>query len=168
SYAQERQWFLWQLDPTSAAYHIPMALRLRGQLDTAILQQCFDTLVRRHESLRTTLRVEAEHARQWINPPAPVRIEQVQVSDEATLRISLEQEVRTLFDMQQGPLLRVKLLSLGDEQHVLLLTMHHIVSDAWSMQVLAEELVELYAAASERRAPTLAALPVQYADYAQW
>ncbi|WP_420793782.1 amino acid adenylation domain-containing protein [Pseudomonas fontis] len=168
SYAQERQWFLWQLDPTSAAYHIPMALRLRGQLDTAILQQCFDTLVRRHESLRTTLRVEAEHARQWINPPAPVRIEQVQVSDEATLRISLEQEVRTLFDMQQGPLLRVKLLSLGDEQHVLLLTMHHIVSDAWSMQVLAEELVELYAAASERRAPILAALPVQYADYAQW
>ncbi|WP_256584097.1 non-ribosomal peptide synthetase [Pseudomonas sp. SDI] len=168
SYAQERQWFLWQLDPSSAAYHIPMALRLRGPLDTASLQHSFDSLVSRHESLRTTLRSDAEHARQWINPPAPVRIEQVAVANEAELHTSLEAEVRRLFDLHNGPLLRVKLFRLGHDEHVLLLTLHHIVSDAWSMQVLAEELIELYAAAREQRSAVLAPLPVQYADYALW
>nr|WP_080758265.1 non-ribosomal peptide synthetase [Pseudomonas lurida] len=167
SYAQERQWFLWQLDPHSAAYHIPSALRLKGTLDTSALQRSFDALMARHESLRTCVQEQPDGARQVILPDAalPIRLELV---DEADLQAQVEAEIARPFDLQQGPLLRVTLLRLAEDDHVLVLVQHHIVSDGWSMQVMVEELVKLYAAFSQGQAPQLPDMPIQYADYAVW
>ncbi|QDG60834.1 amino acid adenylation domain-containing protein [Pseudomonas sp. NIBRBAC000502773] len=167
SYAQERQWFLWQLDPSSAAYHIPSALRLKGALDISALQRSFDALVARHESLRTCVQEHADGARQVIRPDAtvPIRLGKV---DEADLQAQVEAEIARPFDLQQGPLLRVTLLRLAEDDHVLVLVQHHIVSDGWSMQVMVDELVQLYAAFSQGRAPQLPGMPIQYADYAVW
>jgi amino acid adenylation domain-containing protein len=167
SYAQERQWFLWQLDPHSAAYHIPSALRLRGALDTSALQRSFDALVARHESLRTCVQVQPAGARQVIQPEAPVPITVGEVS-EVDLQARVEAEIARPFDLQAGPLLRVTLLRLAEDDHVLVLVQHHIVSDGWSMQVMVDELVQLYAAFSEHRVPQLPSMPIQYADYAVW
>ena len=167
SYAQERQWFLWQLDPHSAAYHIPSALRLKGTLDTLALQRSFDALMARHESLRTCVQEQPDGARQVILPDAalPIRLELV---DEADLQAQVEAEIARPFDLRQGPLLRVTLLRLAEDDHVLVLVQHHIVSDGWSMQVMVEELVNLYAAFSQGQAPQLPDMPIQYADYAVW
>ncbi len=125
SYAQERQWFLWQLDPDSAAYHVPGALRLNGRLDKAALQRSFDTLVARHESLRTRLHLEE---RVSVRPAEPVLIARVDAL-EATLQQQVEAEIARPFDLQQGPLLRVTLMRLAQDLHVLVLVQHHIVSD---------------------------------------
>ncbi|WP_346656797.1 non-ribosomal peptide synthase/polyketide synthase [Pseudomonas sp. SWRI18] len=167
SYAQERQWFLWQLDPDSAAYHIPSALRLKGTLDVSALQRSFDALLVRHESLRTCVQVQPEGARQVIRPDAtlPIRLGEV---DEAGLQAQVEAEIGRPFDLQEGPLLRVTLLRLAKDDHVLVLVQHHIVSDGWSMQVMVDELVRLYAAFSQGQVPQLPGMPIQYADYAVW
>ncbi|QJI12243.1 non-ribosomal peptide synthase/polyketide synthase [Pseudomonas sp. ADAK22] len=167
SYAQERQWFLWQLEPQSAAYHVPSALRLKGQLDTAALQRSFDTLLARHESLRTHVRQTHDGAVQVIDPLASVQIVCGDV-EEAQLKARVEAEIAQPFDLQQGPLLRVTLLRLAADEHVLVLVQHHIVSDGWSMQRVVEELVQLYAAYSQGQGVQLPALPIQYADYAVW
>ncbi|WP_428488157.1 amino acid adenylation domain-containing protein [Pseudomonas chlororaphis] len=167
SYAQERQWFLWQLDPQSAAYHVPSTLRLRGRLDQAALQRSFDTLVARHESLRTHVYQDGERALQVIRPAAALQIARAD-ADEAGLQALVEAEIARPFDLQQGPLLRVTLLRLAEDEHVLVLVQHHIVSDGWSMQVMVDELVQLYAAYSQGQDCQLPALPIQYADYAQW
>ncbi|WPO00380.1 non-ribosomal peptide synthetase [Pseudomonas sp. MUP55] len=167
SYAQERQWFLWQLDPGSATYHIPGALRLHGRLDLAALQRSFDSLLARHESLRTQLVEEGEQVYQVVLPQARVQIQQAQV-DEAQLLARVEAEVARPFDLHQAPLLRVTLLQLAEDEHVLVMVQHHIVSDGWSMQVMVEELVQLYAAYSQGQDLQLPQLPIQYADYALW
>ena len=167
SYAQERQWFLWQLDPDSAAYHVPGALRLSGRLDKAALQRSFDTLVARHESLRTRLHLDGEQRAQEVLPQAVIEIAERAV-DEANLKASVEAEIARPFDLQQGPLLRVSLLALSDQEHVLVLVQHHIVSDGWSMGVMVQELMQLYAAYSQGQDCALAPLPIQYADYALW
>ncbi|WP_448651634.1 amino acid adenylation domain-containing protein [Pseudomonas fluorescens] len=167
SYAQERQWFLWQLEPQSAAYHVPSALRLKGQLDTAALQRSFDTLLARHEGLRTHVRQTHDGAVQVIDPLAAVQIVCGDV-EEAQLKARVEAEIAQPFDLQQGPLLRVTLLRLAADEHVLVLVQHHIVSDGWSMQLVVEELVQLYAAYSQGQGVQLPALPIQYADYAVW
>ncbi|WP_028695082.1 non-ribosomal peptide synthetase [Pseudomonas cremoricolorata] len=172
SYAQERQWFLWQLDPSSAAYTIPQALRLRGALDLKALQQAFDQLLERHESLRTRL-VETEHgALQQIEAAQPLHIESAQVPAEVDaeryLRDYVQREAQRPFDLRSGPLLRVGLLQVGADDHVLLVTQHHIISDGWSMQVMVDELVALYAAATRGETAALAPLPIQYLDYALW
>ncbi|MBA1292719.1 amino acid adenylation domain-containing protein [Pseudomonas lurida] len=167
SYAQERQWFLWQLEPQSAAYHIPSALRLKGTLDVPALQRSFDALLARHESLRTHLRQEHARTVQVIEPRRALQIARADV-DEDALKAWIEAEIAQPFDLQQGPLMRVSLLRLAEDEHVLVLVQHHIVSDGWSMQVLVEELVQLYAACSQGQAPQLPALPIQYADYAVW
>ena len=167
SYAQERQWFLWQLDPTSAAYHIPSALRLQGLLDQAALQRSFDSLLARHESLRTHVRQDASGAVQVIEAQGRIDIERVD-SDYAGLKARVAQVVARPFDLLRGPLLRVKLLRLAEDDHVLVLVQHHIVSDGWSMQRMVEELVQLYAGFSQGQTPSLPALPIQYADYAVW
>ncbi|WP_426123573.1 amino acid adenylation domain-containing protein [Pseudomonas sp. PSPC2-3] len=167
SYAQERQWFLWQLEPHSAAYHIPSALRLKGQLDRAALQRSFDALLARHESLRTSLRQELERTVQVIEPQVSLPIACADV-DEAALKARVEAEIAQPFDLQQGPLLRVCLLRLAADEHVLVLVQHHIVSDGWSMQLMVEELVQHYAAYSQGQTLVLPALPLQYADYAVW
>ena len=167
SYAQERQWFLWQLDPHSAAYHIPSALRLKGALDRSALQRSFDALVARHESLRTCIQVLPEGARQVIQAQAPVSIALGEVS-EVELHAQVAAEIARPFDLQAGPLLRVTLLRLAEDEHVLVLVQHHIVSDGWSMQVMVDELVQLYAAFSQGEMPQLPGMPIQYADYALW
>ncbi|WP_445009286.1 amino acid adenylation domain-containing protein, partial [Pseudomonas lactis] len=167
SYAQERQWFLWQLDKDSTAYHIPGALRLHGHLDLAALQRSFDSLLARHESLRTQLVEDGERLWQAVMPQARVQIQQAHV-DEAQLMARVEEEVARPFDLHQAPLLRVTLLQLAEDEHVLVMVQHHIVSDGWSMQVMVEELVQLYAAHSQGHDLQLPELPIQYADYALW
>jgi len=167
SYAQERQWFLWLLEPDSAAYHVPSALRLKGQLDLNALQRSFDALVARHESLRTHLHQDDEQTVQVVLPSARVEIVQVE-SDEAQLKAQVEAEIARPFDLLTGPLLRARLLRLSDEEHVLVLVQHHIVSDGWSMQIMVDELVQLYSAYSQGLDVQLPALPIQYADYARW
>ncbi|WP_339232267.1 amino acid adenylation domain-containing protein [Pseudomonas sp. FSL L8-0168] len=167
SYAQERQWFLWQLEPHSAAYHIPSALRLKGQLDLAALQRSFDSLLARHESLRTHIRQDHDGAVQVIEPPMSLPITQAD-ADEAQLNARVQALIAQPFDLQEGPLLRVTLLRLAADEHVLVLVQHHIVSDGWSMQLVVEELVQLYAGYSQGQDVQLPALPIQYADYAVW
>ncbi|UVM65133.1 amino acid adenylation domain-containing protein [Pseudomonas sp. B21-009] len=175
SYAQERQWFLWQMEPDSANYHIPLALRLRGELDLGALQRSVEALHLRHEALRTTFVDDDLQALQvvhpsmtadftcldWSNEPASAR-------SEARLKAFVEEQVGQLFDLRQGPLLRVCLLRLEANEHVLLLIQHHIVSDGWSMEILLREIIEYYSAFTQGRAPDLAPLPIQYADYALW
>ncbi len=151
SYAQERQWFLWQLEPESSAYHIPTALRLRGRLDIASLQRSFAALVERHESLRTRIARMGDEWVQVVSADVSLALE-VEVQrglDEQRLLERVEAEIARPFDLEQGPLLRVTLLEVDADEHVLVMVQHHIVSDGWSMQLMVEELVQLYAAYSQ-------------------
>ncbi|MFJ3484103.1 amino acid adenylation domain-containing protein [Pseudomonas sp. NPDC090202] len=175
SYAQERQWFLWQLDPLSSAYNIPTALRLRGALDIAALERSFNRLIARHETLRTTFTQVDDRSVQVIHAEQRLRIGREsldQMDDEATRQLHIEAFIqranRGLFDLEHGPLLRVKLLNVATDDHVLVLTQHHIVSDFWSMQVMVNELIALYAAETQNREPALPSMALQYADYAVW
>ncbi|WP_312408091.1 amino acid adenylation domain-containing protein [Pseudomonas rhodesiae] len=167
SYAQERQWFIWQLEPDSAAYHLPTALRLRGPLDVAALQRSFDSLVARHETLRTCLRQDGERRVQVVDPRATVRIQSMEI-DQAQVTDRLDALIAQPFDLQNGPLLRVALMRLDAQEHVLVLVQHHVVSDGHSMQIMVEELVQLYAAYAQGYEAQLPALSIQYADYALW
>ncbi|KAF1033213.1 MAG: Linear gramicidin synthase subunit D [Pseudomonas sp.] len=171
SYAQERQWFLWQLAPQSSAYHIPAALRLRGPLDIPALERSFNALIARHDSLRTTFVEDVEQVRQVVKPHARLNLEVHTLpanADESALKGWIHEQTHRLFDLQNGPLVRATLLRLDTHEHVLALTLHHIISDGWSMQVMVNELIELYTADCAGHAPTLAPLPIQYADYAVW
>nr|QEO74619.1 AMP-dependent synthetase and ligase [uncultured bacterium] len=175
SFAQQRLWFLDQLEPGDDAYNIAAAVRLEGALDTEELERSFGEVVRRHEALRASFISERGEPRQVIAPTlhVPLRVEDLRAAPSAgereaeVERISREEAVR-VFDLSEGPLLRTTLLKLGDEEHVLLLTMHHIVSDGWSMGVLVREVAALYEAFTEGRESPLAELPVQYADFARW
>ncbi|CAH0352358.1 non-ribosomal peptide synthetase [Aquabacterium sp. CECT 9606] len=174
--AQQRQWFLWQLDPQGTAYHIPGALRLQGCLDVAALQASFQALVARHESLRTTFRAHEDGlAEQCIAPESQLSIPLTDLRavapgparDAQALAAAILVN-QTPFDLAQGPLLRVSLIRLADEEHLLVVVMHHIISDGWSMQVIVDEFSAQYRARVQGQVPTLAPLPIQYADYAVW
>ncbi|WP_332844255.1 condensation domain-containing protein, partial [Pectobacterium versatile] len=176
SFAQQRLWFLTQLDPAaSQAYHLPAALRLTGQLDRPALTTALDGLIARHESLRTRFTAVNGQPGQQIAPDTlgfSLSCHNLRDLDAAARhsRVSdlAEQEARAPFDLTQGPLIRGQLLQLDDDTHVLLLTQHHIISDGWSIGILARELAALYQAAREGRDAPLPPLPVQYADYAVW
>ncbi|WP_338282824.1 amino acid adenylation domain-containing protein, partial [Corallococcus caeni] len=174
SFAQQRLWFLDQLQPGSTQYNLPAAIRLSGRLDVSALERTFAELVRRHEALRTTFQVRDGQPFQVITPVAGAVLEVVdlealpQVEREAEAQRRAQRETQRPFDLGQGPLFRAKLLRLTATEHVLVLVMHHIVSDGWSMQVLVKEVGALYAAYAEGRESPLAELPVQYADYAAW
>ncbi|WEK32625.1 MAG: amino acid adenylation domain-containing protein [Candidatus Pseudomonas phytovorans] len=173
SYAQQRQWFLWQMDPQGSAYNIPVALRLKGDLDLKALQASFDALIARHETLRTTFHLDADQPVQVIHAQAPVALvietlKPTAADPGSALKAWVEQEVQQPFDLEQGPLLRVKLLRLAADDHVLVLTLHHIVSDGWSTPIMVDELVRFYEAAKGGQALQLPPLAVQYADYALW
>ncbi|HYQ50299.1 MAG TPA: amino acid adenylation domain-containing protein, partial [Pseudomonas sp.] len=174
SYAQQRQWFLWQLEPDSTAYHIPMSIRLRGELDVAALAGSIGALIARHESLRTGFEQDVDgQACQVVHPPQPwpLSVEPFGALTEhsqARLEQLMDAEVRQPFDLARPPLLRVRLLQLEEQDHVVLLTLHHIVSDAVSMQIMVQELIGLYDAHRQGRTADLASLPIQYADYAIW
>ncbi|WP_431194437.1 amino acid adenylation domain-containing protein [Pseudomonas synxantha] len=174
SFAQQRLWFLSQLQPDSALYNLPVAVRLVGRLDPAALQQALTAVVERHEALRTTFPVVQGQAHQHIHPPQVCALPLIDLTswpeDERLARsqVLVRQEAAQPFDLANGPLLRTQLLKLDDQQHILLLTMHHIVSDAWSAGVLTQELSQLYADFSQGRASSLVPLEIQYADYALW
>lgn len=174
SFAQRRMWILYQLDPTSAAFNISLAMRLRGRLNLPALERSLFEVVRRHESLRTTFEeVEGQpvqiinQLREWKLP----RIDLSQIADprrSAELSAFVKAEAMRPFDLQLGPVQRTTLIQRSEEDHVLLFVVHHIVSDGWSMGLLISEISNLYQAYSRGKEPELPELPVQYADYAQW
>ncbi|EGH74711.1 condensation domain-containing protein, partial [Pseudomonas syringae] len=168
SYAQQRQWIIWQLEPHSAAYNIPLALRLHGALNVEALRRSVEQLIERHETLRTTFEQQGDEALQVVHPASAFALGVEQLAAGETVERYVDQEVQRPFDLQHGPLLRVRLLRLSAQEHVLVLTQHHIVSDGWSMPIMVDELMQCYQAATLGREIKLAPLPIQYADYALW
>ncbi|CAM2990271.1 non-ribosomal peptide synthase domain TIGR01720/amino acid adenylation domain-containing protein [Pseudomonas gessardii] len=174
SLAQNRLWITWQLDPQSSAYTIPGALRLRGELDEDALHASFAQLIQRHEALRTRFYERDGQGYQRVDAQREFAVQVIDLRDlpvaerEARAAQIREDEARTVFDLEQGPLLWVTLLRLDDEDHQLLVTLHHIIADGWSLNVLIDEFSRLYAAASQGQAVELPALTVQYADYGSW
>jgi amino acid adenylation domain-containing protein len=174
SFAQQRLWFLDRLQPGSSTYNVPSALRLHGPLRRSLLARAFSDLARRHETLRTTVEGGDGEPRQVIHPPAPVPLPAIDLAAlgpavrEAVARRLAAGELRRPFDLARGPLLRAALLRLGPEEHVLLLTQHHIVTDGWSGWVLIRELATLYTAGAAGLPSPLPELPIQYADFAVW
>ncbi|MFL6209204.1 MAG: amino acid adenylation domain-containing protein, partial [Pyrinomonadaceae bacterium] len=174
SFAQQRLWFLDQLEPNNPLYNIPVVIRLEGQLDADALKQSLSEVVRRHESLRTTFTALSKEPAQIVSAAAELTVVGVDLSALPVVERAAEvqrlshAEAQEPFDLTTGPLLRATLLRLSAEEHVLLLTMHHIISDGWSMRVLAREVAALYAAFRQGQASPLKELAIQYADYAVW
>jgi amino acid adenylation domain-containing protein/non-ribosomal peptide synthase protein (TIGR01720 family) len=169
SYAQQRLWFLDRFEPGSTEYTTLSVLRLRGPLDEKALRTSLSGLVARHEALRTTFAEHDGHARQIVHPPYPVDLPLDDLTGARDrLDALVEREAAIPFDLSTGPLLRARLVRLAGDEHVLVLAVHHIVTDGWSVGVLGRDLGELYAAAREDRAPRLPRLPVRYADHAAW
>ncbi|RKG75011.1 non-ribosomal peptide synthetase, partial [Corallococcus exercitus] len=174
SFAQQRLWFIDQLDPGSSLYNMPTALRLTGAVDVPALQQAFDALVQRHEALRTTFESHDGEPRQHVHPAPTGVLSVVDLSalpDDAreaeAVRLATE-DALTPFDLAVGPLARLTLLKLGEQEHVLLLCMHHTIGDGWSMSILVREVTALYEAFRQGQPSPLAPLPVQYPDFAVW
>jgi amino acid adenylation domain-containing protein/non-ribosomal peptide synthase protein (TIGR01720 family) len=174
SLMQERLWFLDQLEPGNTSYNMPSVVRLRGPLDVDALERSFQSLVQRHETLRTAFPSVEGQPRQAIVDRLEIDLRVIDLSDignerrEAEVRHRAETEASTPFDLASGPLFRTQLLRLGATEHVLLLTVHHIVSDGWSQNVLIQEVAALYEAFSQGKPSPLEPLPIQYADYAVW
>jgi amino acid adenylation domain-containing protein len=173
SFAQQRLWFLAKLEEGSTAYHIPLGLRLRGKLNRAALRSALDRIVLRHEALRTMFHLEGEPV-QRIAAPEESRFHLLEhdLSGYGDPEVELERlaglEAGAAFDLEAGPLIRGRLICLREDEHVLLITMHHIVSDGWSLGVLTKELGDFYDCALHGVADRLPALEIQYADYAIW
>lgn len=173
SFAQQRLWFLDQLEPGSP-YHIPAAVRLRGSLHVAALEQSINEVVQRHEALRTTFIAVDGHSFQIIanslTIPLYRRHVQGDLEPERTAEILREAglEAERPFWLSKGPLLRSTLLDIAEDDHVLLLTLHHIIADGWSIEILIHEIAHLYTAASMGQPASLPPLPIQYADFACW
>ncbi len=174
SFSQQRLWFLDQYEPSSSVYNIATAHRLRGALDVDALERSLSEIVRRHEALRTRFSVEGEEPVQVISPAGRFSLSVVdlgQFSDDEREREAQRlatAEAQRPFDLSEGQLFRASLLRLGEEDYILLCTMHHIVSDGWSMGVLYRELSVLYQAFTQRKPPPLPDLAIQYSDYAVW
>ncbi len=174
SFAQQRLWFIDQLEPGSPLYNMPSALRLYGGVNLSALSQALREVVRRHEALRTRFIAIEGEAAQVVDatPEGVLRVVDLrglpETRREAAAAKSVEREAVSPFDLASGPLLRSVLMRLGEDEHVLLVTMHHIVSDGWSMDVLTGEITSLYEAFTAGAQSPLAELPVQYADYAEW
>ena len=174
SYAQQRLWFLDQLEPGRSTYNIPVAVRLQGHLEVEALGRALLEVIRRHEVLRTHIELRAGRGVQVIEAQWSGGVEEqdlrglpaVERSQEI-LRVASEEAERP-FDLSRGPLLRMRLLYVEEQEHVLLLTMHHIVSDGWSMGLLMREVAVLYEAYAQGRPSPLPELSIQYADYAVW
>ncbi|RMR78978.1 Non-ribosomal peptide synthetase [Pseudomonas savastanoi pv. fraxini] len=174
SYAQQRMWFLWQLDPHSAAYNLPMSVCLNGPLELPLLERAFSALVERHESLRTTFGQEGDRAFQRVASPTPVSIRLIDLSQQpceqrwASARQAMAEQSAQTFDLQRGPLFTVQVLRLAEQEHLLLLNLHHMITDGWSMNVLIDEWLRGYDALLAGKPLPFQPLPVQYRDYALW
>ncbi|WP_044043683.1 non-ribosomal peptide synthetase [Caballeronia insecticola] len=169
SFAQQRFWVLAQTRDASAAYHIAGHWDIRGSLDTHALQRALDSVIERHEAWRTTL-VENDDGivMQRIHASLPVTIERVSADASNDIDARARRHASEAFDLSNGPLLRATLVTFGDESHRLMLTAHHAISDGYSSRIVFDELAHAYSAHVEGRALQLSALPIQYADYAQW
>jgi len=174
SFAQQRLWFIDQLNPGNSVYNFPVAVRLKGSLNLRALEQSLNEVVRRHEALRTTFSMVDGQPSQVIAPRLTITLSIVNLREmpeiereNEMLRLVIE-EARRPFDLSQGPLLRTGILQLSEEEQVGLLTMHHIVSDGWSTGVLIREMAVLYEALCSGKSSPLPELPIQYADFAYW
>ncbi|MEL7500832.1 MAG: condensation domain-containing protein, partial [Cyanobacteria bacterium J06554_6] len=172
SFAQQRLWFLNQMQPDLAVYNLPMAIQVEGFLDVAALTQSLNEIVRRHEVLRTQFVIESGQPMQVIGEPVPIHIQQTDLQGVEDLADQVRQAAiaaaQTPFNLSQDRLFRVSLLRLSDTQAVVLFTLHHIIADAWSLEILVQELGIFYRAALMGQQATLPTLPVQYADFAIW
>ncbi|MFP2925789.1 amino acid adenylation domain-containing protein [Pyxidicoccus sp. 3LG] len=174
SFAQQRLWFLEQLGSLGNTYNIAVNLRLKGVLAHAALGQALDELFRRHEALRTCFYTAGDEPVQRVLPPTPFHLPSWDLSDlsaeerQRELRRMIHQEKSTLFELSRGPLMRARLLRLGEHEHVLLVSFHHIAFDGWSVGIFSRELRALYAAFRAGEPSPLAPLPIQYADFAHW
>jgi amino acid adenylation domain-containing protein/non-ribosomal peptide synthase protein (TIGR01720 family) len=174
SFAQQRLWFIEQLEPGTTSFHMPLPLRVQGRLDPLVAQWVLGEILRRHEALRTRFPALDGVPLQVVDPPGCFDLPVVDLEglapalrDSEALRLA-RQESRRLFDLARGPLLRATLVRLGAEDWIALLTLHHIVSDGWSLGILVREISALYGAAATGLPSPLPALPVQYADFAVW
>jgi amino acid adenylation domain-containing protein/FkbH-like protein len=168
SFMQEQLWFLNQLDPASDAYNVPMAVRLKGLLDLKTLQLSLDTILRRHEALRTTLSFSDGSLKQTVDSHLTVKVNVLEESPARLLDL-LQAEARRPFDLKRGPLLRASVVRMDKADHALLIVMHHAVIDGWSLDILFRELEAAYKTHSENGSPPqFAVLPIQYADFSTW
>jgi amino acid adenylation domain-containing protein len=174
SFAQQRLWFLDQLEPGNPLYNLPAAIRLTGPLNVAALEEALNEIIRRHEVLRTTFRtVDGEPVQVIASelslalPMVDLRSRPESEREAEAMRLAAEM-AREPFDLAQGPLLRAGLVKLGEEEHIALFNMHHIVSDGWSVTVFIRELVALYEAFARQLPSPLPELPIQYLDFALW
>ncbi|MDV2115423.1 condensation domain-containing protein, partial [Alcaligenes faecalis] len=175
SFAQERQWFLWKLDPTASAYHISSGLRLSGELDIQAVEHSFLWLVKQHGALRTVFQADEQAVvyQRLIDVPASV-VQYVDLSTEAEssqparLYEQIERLRSTPFDLEQGPLLRVALFRLAENEYVMLFVMHHIISDGWSMDILVKDFATAYQQYRQTGEPDAVEADLHYADYALW
>src|SRR5829696_4872100 len=174
SFAQQRLWFLDEIAPGNPFYNIPLVLPFPGRLDRGILARAINEIVRRHEALRTTFRLVDGEPSQIVAPSLTIPVGNVTLEDvpqearDAHLQRLATDEARRLFDLRRGPLLRVTVVTLGDANHVILVTLHHIVADGWSLGVFVRELSTLYVAFAAGRPSPLPELTLQYADFAVW
>jgi amino acid adenylation domain-containing protein len=174
SFAQERLWFLSQMEPESPAYNIPIAMRMKGALDIAALERSFREVVRRHEVLRTTFKNVGGETVQIINPFEGFRISVIDLDElsaeqrDEEVASRIKEESHRPFDLERDSLLRIMLMRIGEREHVLQMTIHHIISDGWSAQILIKEVTSLYEAFSNHRPSPLKDLRIQYADFALW
>lgn len=174
SYAQLRMWFLWQLDPHSAAYNLPMSVCLNGVLDLPLLEQAFSQLVARHESLRTTFGQDGDRVFQRVAAPAPVSIALTDLSHLpeqqrwAHAHQAIAEQSTQAFDLQHGPLYTLSALRLAEQEYLLLINLHHMITDGWSMNVLIDEWLRAYDALEAGRPLSFTPLTVHYRDYALW
>ena len=174
SFAQQRMWFLDQLEPDSSLYNIPFAVRVQGVIDASLLGRCFQEIVSRHEILRTTFANHSGQPVQVIAPSLDLPLTEIDLRDlpqeerEAEAGRLTAAEAQTSFDLENGPLLRVTVVHLAERESLLLLTMHHMIADGWSLGVLMKEIGVLYQAFAQGRPAPLGELPLQYADYASW
>ena len=174
SFAQQRLWFLDQLEPETIAYNLPAAVRLTGRLNFAAFKQSLNEIVERHESLRTTFSAIEGKAIQVVAPELSIPLPLIDLTDlpreereTEALRLATE-EAQAPFDLTRGPLLRVHLLRIDEQNHIVIFTMHHIISDGWSMGVLIREVITLYEAFSKGLPSPLPEPPIQYVDFAYW
>jgi amino acid adenylation domain-containing protein/thioester reductase-like protein len=174
SFAQQRLWFLEQIVPGTAVHNIPGAVRVQGRLDVEAVERSIQEILRRHEALRTTFVVIAERPMQVVLPAEPLTLPVIAVTAttdaerEAEISRCLAEEARTPFDLTSAPLFRAKLLRLRCDEHIFILTMHHIATDGWSFGVFLREFTTLYSAFAAGRPSPLAELPIQYGDFSNW
>lgn len=167
SFAQQRLWFLEQLEPGQPVYHVHCALRFSGPLHRSHLQAALDEIVRRHESLRTVFTTRDGVPIQRVREPCAAPLKVIAVA-EKDLRAQMETEAERPFDLGRDLLLRAALFQIAPEEHVLQFTLHHIASDAWSLELLLDECLKLYRQGLQGQSPSLAELPIQYTDFAMW